>query len=130
MSGYTADGWEQVATFTGRLAVQDDVTAERAVFAMADTTDPELIEEPLPAPVIWYEDEDAPDAGLAALVVQAETHGTEDGESLQVLGLLLPDGRTAVGFLDDVDLVDATDTVWRDLVEDSLFAPPTPEVGA
>lgn len=122
MSGYTADGWAQAQTFTGRLAVQEDVTAERAVFAMADTVDAAPLEEPLPAPVIWYEDEDAPDAGVAAVVVQAEEHGTEDGETLQVLGLLLPDGRTAVGFADDVDWVDASDPVWRDLVEDALFS--------
>ena len=122
MSGYTADGWEQAQTFTGRIALQEDVTAGRAVFAMADTVDPTLLEEPLPAPVIWYEDEDAPDAGVAALVVQAEAHGTEEGETLDVLGLLLPDGRTAVGFADDVDWVDASDPVWRDLVEDALFS--------
>ena len=122
MSGYTADSWEQAQIFTGRIAAQDDVTGERAVFAMADTVDPALLEEPLPAPVIWYEDEDAPDVGVAAVVVQAEAHGTEDGETLQVLGLLLPDGRTAVGFADDVDWVDASDPVWRDLVEDALFA--------
>lgn len=121
MSGYTADTWERADTFTGRLATQDDVNAHAAVFAMADTVDPGLLEEPLPAPVIWYEDEDAPDAGVAALVVQAESHGTEDGEELQVLGLLLPDGRTAVGFAEDVDWVDASDPVWRDLVEDALF---------
>ena len=122
MSGYTADTWSEAQTFTGRLATRHDVTAEAAVFAMADTHDPELLEEPLPAPVIWYEDEDAPDAGVAAVVVQAEVHGTEDGEALQVLGLLLPDGRTAVGFADDVDWVDAADPVWRDLVEDALFS--------
>ncbi len=122
MSGYTADSWAEAQPFTGRLAVQADVTAEHAVFAMADTVDPQLLEEPLPAPVIWYEDADAPDAGVAAIVIQAEAHGTEDGEVLQVLGLMLPDGRTAVGFADDVDWVDASDPVWRDLVEDALFS--------
>ena len=122
MSGYTADTWREAAVFAGRLATQADVTAGAAVFAMADTSDPELLDEALPAPVIWYEDEEAPEAGRAALVVQAEAHGTEDGETLEVLGLLLPDGRTAVGFGDDVDWVDGADPVWRDLVEDALFS--------
>ena len=122
MSGYTADGWAQAQAFTGRLATQGDVDAGAAVFAMADTLDPALLDEPLPSPVIWYEDEDAPDAGVAAVVVQAEAHGVEDGDTLQVLGLLLPDGRTVVGFGDDVDWVDAADPVWRDLVEDALFS--------
>ena len=122
MSGYTADSWAEAVTFTGRLAVQDDVNAGAAVFAMADTVDSAPGEEPLPSPVIWYEDEDAPDAGVAAVVVQAETHGTAEGETLEVLGLLLPDGRTAVGFADDVDWVDGADPVWRDLVEDALFS--------
>lgn len=122
MSGYTADTWAQAEVFAGRLATQDDVNAGRAVFAMSETTDPEVLDEALPSPVIWYEDEDAPDAGVAALVVQAEAHGTEEGDTLEVLGLLLPDGRTAVGFGDDVDWVDAADPVWRDLVEDALFS--------
>ena len=122
MSGYTADSWGGTPAFTGRLAAQADVNDGAAVFAMADTLDPALLDEPLPAPVIWYEDEDAPDAGVAAVVVQAEAHGTAEGDVLEVLGLLLPDGRTAVGFGDDVDWVDAADPVWRDLVEDALFS--------
>ncbi len=122
MSGYTADTWDRAEVFAGRLATQDDVNAGAAVFAMADTLDPAPLDEALPSPVIWYEDEDAPDAGVAAVVVQAEAHGTAEGDVLQVLGLLLPDGRTAVGFGDDVDRVDAADPVWRDLVEDALFA--------
>ena len=126
MSGFTAESWAEAQTFTGRLATQEDVNAGAAVFAMADTLDPALGEEPLPAPVIWYEDEDAPDAGVAAVVVQAESHGTADGDVLEVLGLLLPDGRTAVGFGDDVDWVDSTDPVWRDLVEDALFGGAAP----
>ena len=64
----------------------------------------------------------ADELGVAAVVVQAETHGTAEGETLEVLGLLLPDGRTAVGFADDVDWVDGADPVWRDLVEDALFS--------
>jgi hypothetical protein len=67
----------------------------------------------MPQPVIWYEE----DEEFAALVVQAEVHETEDGETLRVLGLLLPQGRTAVGFTEDVDEVDATDPVWLSLLE-------------
>ena len=122
MSGYTAETWPNVAVFAGRIATQEDVTAERAIFAMGDTTDPAPFDDALPSAVIWYEDEEAPEAGVAAVVVQAESHGTEDGETLEVLGLLLPDGRTAVGFGDDVDWVDGSDPVWRDLVEDALFS--------
>ena len=53
----------------------------------------------------------------AAVIVQAEVHETEDGEVLQVLGLVLPHGRTVVGFMDDVDEVDATDPIWLSLLE-------------
>jgi hypothetical protein len=122
VSGFTAETWDRAPAFSGRLATPADVTEGRAVFSMSETVDPAPLDEPLPAPVIWYEDEDAPDAGAAALVVQAESHGAEDGAVLEVLGLLLPDGRTAVGFGEDVDWVAATDPVWRDLVEDALFA--------
>ena len=122
-TGYTADTWAEARPFAGRVATPEDVTAGLAVFALADTEAPEPLDlgEPLPQPVIWYDD----DLQTAAVIVQAEIHDAE-GETLQPLGLLLPDGRTAVGFLDDVDLVDATDPVWRDLVEDALFAPPPP----
>jgi hypothetical protein len=37
---------------------------------------------------------------------------------MEVLGLVLPDGRTAVSLYEDVDEVDATDPVWAALVED------------
>jgi len=36
---------------------------------------------------------------------------------MEVLGLILPDGGGAVALLEDVDLVDAADPVWRDLVD-------------
>ena len=52
----------------------------------------------------------------AAVIVQAEAHVGPDGELMEVLGLILPDGGGAVALLDDVDLVDDTDPTWRDLV--------------
>jgi len=50
-------------------------------------------------------------------VIQAEAHDTEEGETLEVLGLLLPNGDTVVAFADDVDEVDATDPFWVALIE-------------
>lgn len=41
---------------------------------------------------------------------------------MEVLGLILPDGGSAVALLDDVDLVDDTDPTWRKLVEDAVVA--------
>ncbi|MBL7599371.1 hypothetical protein INQ10_25435, partial [Escherichia coli] len=52
----------------------------------------------------------------AAVIVQAETHLGNDGEEMQVLGLILPDGEGAVALMEDVDLVDDTDPTWRDQV--------------
>ena len=66
----------------------------------------------LPQPVIWWDD----DGEQAAVVVQAETHLGPDGEEMEVMGLILPDGGGAVALREDVDLVDDTDPVWRDLV--------------
>ena len=40
----------------------------------------------------------------------------DDGETMEVLGLILPDGAGAVALLEDVALVDDTDPTWRDLV--------------
>jgi hypothetical protein len=113
--GFTAATWKAVRVFTGRLATPEDVDADRAVFALGDTMDPQVFEEPLPQPVLWYEDES--DVAQAALIVQAESHETEDGERLEVLGLLLPDGRTVVAFTEDVEEVDGDDADWLDLVE-------------
>ncbi|MNR68448.1 hypothetical protein D3C85_1930030 [compost metagenome] len=50
------------------------------------------------------------------MIVQAEAHVGSDGEVMEVLGLILPDGGGAVALMDDVDLVDDTDPTWRDLV--------------
>jgi hypothetical protein len=36
---------------------------------------------------------------------------------MEVLGLVLPDGRTVISLLEDVDEVDPTDPVWVALVE-------------
>ena len=118
MPGFTAETWKTVATFSGRIALQSDVDAHAAVFALADTFNATVFEEPLPQPVIWYDDE--ADEEFAALIVQAESHETEDGQELQVLGLLLPDGRTAVAFTEDVQEVAGDNPDWLDLLAADL----------
>ena len=117
-AGFTAQTWRHVATFSGRVALNADVEADAAVFALGDTFDATAFEEPLPQPVIWY-DEDAEEE-FAALIVQAESHHTEEGEELQVLGLLLAGGRTAVAFTDDVQEVAGEDPDWLELLEADL----------
>lgn len=123
--GFDVDDWGRLAAFTGRIATLEDVEAGRAVFALADTQNPHPIDMDLPQPVIWWDD----DGEQAAVAVQAESHGgvsgdgeaeadgeDEDGGVMQVVGLVLADGSTAVALLDDVDLVDDTDPTWRALV--------------
>jgi hypothetical protein len=110
--GFDVDDWTRLTAFIGAVATLDDVQARRAIFALADTTDPKPIDMDLPQPVIWWED----DGEQAAVAVQAEAHTSADGEVMEVLGLILPDGDAAVALLDDVDLVDDTDPTWRDLV--------------
>ena len=111
--GFTPETWRQAAVFNGRCADPHDVDSKAAVYALADTWNARPLDMPLPQPVIWWDD-DGDEEG--ALAIQAERHQTEDGETLEVLGLLLPDGHTAVALLEDVDLVDAADPVWRALV--------------
>jgi len=111
--GFTAADWPLAATFKGRCATPHDVDSGAAVFALGDTLNGRPMVRDLPQPVIWYED----DEEFAALVVQAEIHETEDGDELAVLGLLLPQGRTAVGFAEDVEEVDPADPVWLSLIE-------------
>lgn len=110
--GFDVDDWSRVKAFTGAVATLDDVQARRAVFALADTTDARALDMELPQPVIWWDEE----GEQAAVAVQAEAHVSQDGETMEVLGLILPDGDSAVALLDDVDLVDDTDPTWRDLV--------------
>ncbi|MGC1305456.1 MAG: hypothetical protein WA840_24050 [Caulobacteraceae bacterium] len=117
-AGFTAETWNTVTTFTGRVATQADVEAGRAVFALAETYDAQAFDEPLPQPVIWTDEE--ADEEFAALIIQAEQHETEEGEQLQVLGLLLPQGRTVVAFTEDVEEVDAANTDWLALLEADL----------
>jgi hypothetical protein len=110
--GFDIDDWSRLKAFTGAVATLEDVQAGRAVFALGDTLDPRALDMPLPQPVIWWDD----DGEQAAVAVQAEAHTTEDGETMEVLGLILPDGGGAVALLDDVDLVDDSDPAWRELV--------------
>lgn len=112
--GFTPETWRSAATFSGRCATPHDVDSRAAVYALGETWNGRPIEMELPQPVIWWSDDDDEQGALA---IQAEAHETEDGETMEVLGLLLPDGDVAVALLDDVDLVDATDPVWRELVE-------------
>lgn len=116
--GFDVDDWTRLAAFTGRTATLDDVQARRAVFALTDTGDPRTIDMDLPQPVIWWEE----DGGQAAVVIQAEAHTSAEGEVMEVLGLILPDGESAVALLEDVDLVDDTDPAWRDLVANAVDA--------
>ena len=114
--GYDVDDWSRLKPFTGAVATLDDVQARRAVFALADTADSRVLDMDLPQPLIWWED----DGEQAAVAVQAEIHTGDDGEPMEVLGLILPDGGPAVALLEDVDLVDDTDPTWRGLVESAV----------
>ena len=110
--GFDIDDWTRLTAFNGAVATLDDVQARRAVFALAETANARPLEMDLPQPVIWWEE----DGEQAAVAVQAETHVNADGETMEVLGLILPDGDSAVALLEDVDLVDDTDPTWRELV--------------
>ena len=110
--GFDVDDWRRLKPFAGAVATLDDVQAGRAVFALADTTDARTLDMELPQPLIWWEE----DGEQAAIAVQAEAHTAAGGERMEVLGLILPDGGSAVALLEDVDLVDDTDPTWRDLV--------------
>jgi hypothetical protein len=114
---FGASTWANAKVFTGRAARPADVDAGLAVFALSDTENGQAFEDPLPQPAIWYDDE----AQHAVLIVQAEVHDAEndagDVERLEVLGLLLPDGQTRVGFTDDVEEVRPDDPAWLALIE-------------
>jgi hypothetical protein len=111
--GFDLDTWDQTPVFAERLATDADVTAGKAIFSLKDTFNGRPIDMDLPQPVIWYEEDDE----FAAVVVQAEAHETDEGETLEVLGLVLPNGDEVIAFTDDVDEVDATDPFWVALVE-------------
>lgn len=113
--GFDKDSWASLKTFKSCCATPHDVNDAAAVFALGDTINGRLIPMDLPQPLIWWHD----DAQIGAVCVQAEAHETEEGETLEVLGLVLPDGRTAIAFLDDVDLVDATDPIWVELLSET-----------
>ena len=115
-AGFNAATWKLVRGFGGRCATPHDVEEKHAVFALGETLNGRTLEIDHPQPVIWYDE----DEEFAALIIQAETHETEDGESLDVLGLLLPGGETKVAFLEDVDQVAASDPVWLSLLEADL----------
>jgi len=110
--GFDVDDWARLTPFAGAVATLDDVQAGKAVFALGDTEEARVIDMELPQPVIWWEE----DGEQAAVIVQAEAHVGPDGELMEVLGLILPDGEGAVALMEDVDLVDDTDPTWRDLV--------------
>ena len=114
--GFDVDDWARLTPFNGAVATLDDVQAGKAVFALGDTEEARVIDMELPQPVIWWED----DGEQAAVIVQAEAHVGPDGDLMEVLGLILPDGGGAVALLDDVDLVDDTDPTWRDLVDAAI----------
>lgn len=116
LGGFDVDDWARLAPFAGRLATLDDVQAGRAVFAIGETSSAHPIDMELPQPVIWWED----DGEQAAIAIQAESHENAEGEVMEVLGLILPDGEGVVALLEDVDLVDDNDPTWRDLVERAI----------
>ena len=111
--GFTPKTWSAVSVFTGRCATPHDVDQGAAVFALGDTFNGKALHVPLPQPVIWWHE----DEEVGAVAVQAECHETEEGDAMEVLGLVLPDGHTSISLLEDVDEVDATDPVWAALVQ-------------
>lgn len=118
--GFDVEDWTRLVPFTGAVASLEDVQARRAVFALADTREPRPLDMPLPQPVIWWEE----DGEQAAVAVQAEVHINSDDEEMEVLGLILPDGGSAVALIEDVDLVDDSDPTWQALVESAIDADP------
>ena len=114
--GFDAEDWSRLTPFTGRVATLDDVQARRAVFALGDSEDPQVLDMDLPQPVIWWDD----DGEQGAVAVQAEVHPGADGEPMEVLGLILPDGDAVVALLEDCDLVDDSDPHWRRLVDEAI----------
>lgn len=114
--GYDADDWSRLKAFTGRIATLDDVQAKQAVFALDDTDRPWPLDMDLPQPVIWWEE----DGEQAAVAVQAECHTGPQGDEMEVVGLILPDGSAAIALLEDLDLVDDTDPTWRSLVTSAI----------
>jgi hypothetical protein len=116
-NGFDETRWRAAKIFTGRVARPADVEAGRAIFALDDTDNGQAFQDPLPQPAIWYDEDDQ----HAVLIVQAEVHDADNGagdlERLEVLGLLLPDGQTRIGFTEDVEEVDASDPVWLALIE-------------
>ena len=114
--GFDVDDWRRLPAFTGKVATLEDVQARAAIFALGDTARPYPLDMDLPQPVIWWSE----DGEQAAVAVQAEAHETEDGETMEVVGLVLPDGGGAVALLEDVDLVDDADPVWRKLVAEAV----------
>lgn len=114
--GYDVDDWTRLVPFTGVVATLENVQARKAIFALGDTHGGRTIDMELPQPVIWWDD----DGEVAAVAVQAEAHDSEEGETMEVLGLVLPDGAGAVALLEDVDLVDDSDPVWRKLVAEAI----------
>ena len=110
--GYSAQDWAYATVFQDRCATPHDVDQRAAVFALGDTLNGRCIDMILPQPVIWYDEDDE----IAALVVQAEAHESEEGETLEVMGLLLPDGHTRVAFYEDLEAVDGSDPVWVSLI--------------
>ncbi|WP_334164448.1 hypothetical protein [Phenylobacterium sp.] len=115
--GFDVDDWRRLRAFSGAVATLEDVQRRAAIFALGDTEGARPIEMELPQPVIWWSEDDGEQAAVA---VQAEAHETDDGETMEVLGLILPDGAGAVALLDDVDLVDDSDPVWRRLVTEAV----------
>lgn len=114
--GFDVDDWARLVPFVGRVATLEDVQARRAIFALGETDDARPIEMDLPQPVIWWDE----DGEQGAVAVQAESHVSPDGEVMEVLGVILPDGEGVVVLLEDVDLVDDTDPTWRGLVEGAV----------
>jgi hypothetical protein len=110
--GFSAETWRYARTFGGHCATPADVEGAHAVFALGDTLNGRPLAIDKPSPVIWYDE----DTEIAALVIQAETHETEEDGSLEMVGLLLPSGETAVAHLQEVEFVDAANPVWLALL--------------
>lgn len=112
--GFTAATWPTVQVFQDTVAGPQDVDGGAAVFALGDTINGRTMRRfSLPQPVIWWDDEDE----IGALAIQAEQHETDEGDTLEVLGLLLPDGSTAVAMLEDLEIVDGFDPEWINLIQ-------------
>ncbi len=109
--GFTVENWQQHAAVSGRVAVEEDVRANRATFYVPDSSHADVFEMDCPYPAMLTDE----DGNRIALLILHTQYALD--RKVVVAGAIDPKGKHYVTTLADLEVTGMPSAEWTNAVE-------------